>query len=100
MLRWLRGPASAGPGSFTLLPRGLPHTFVAEGDTPVRLLSICTPGGFEQCFADAGRLAEHEGPPPKDPPDVARLREVGERYGLEFVGPPLRPRSEGALPKC
>ena len=23
------------------------------------------------------------------PPDVRMLREVGERYGLEFVGPPL-----------
>jgi mannose-6-phosphate isomerase-like protein (cupin superfamily) len=82
---------SAGPGSFTLLPRGVPHTFVVEGDTPVRLLSFCTPGGFERFFAEAGRPAEDDGLPPNVPPDVALLREVGERFGLEFVGPPLAP---------
>jgi Cupin domain len=83
---------SAGPGSFTLLPRGVPHTFVVEGDTPVRLLSFCTPGGFERFFAEAGRPAEDDGLPPNEPPDVAMLREVGERFGLEFVGPPLAPK--------
>jgi mannose-6-phosphate isomerase-like protein (cupin superfamily) len=82
---------SAGPDSFTFLPRGVPHTFVVEGETPVRLLSICTPGGFERFFADAGRPAEDDGLPPNVPPDVALLREAGERYGLQFVGPPLQP---------
>src|ERR671929_168065 len=52
---------TAEPGSFTLLPRGVPHTFLVEGDTPARLLSICTPGGFERYFAAAGRPAEHDG---------------------------------------
>jgi mannose-6-phosphate isomerase-like protein (cupin superfamily) len=89
---------SAGPGSFTVLPRGVPHTFVVEGHTPVRLLSICTPGGFEQFFVDAGRPAEDDGLPPNVPPDVAMLREVGERFGLQIVGPPLAPRSEASLP--
>jgi mannose-6-phosphate isomerase-like protein (cupin superfamily) len=83
---------AAAPGSLTLLPRGVPHTFVVEGDTPARLLSISLPGGFERYFAEAGRPAEGDGLPPAGPPDVARLREVGERYGLALVGPPLAPR--------
>ena len=82
----------AGPGSFTFLPRGVPHTFVVEGDEPVRLLSICTPGGFERFFADAGRAAEVDGLPPAAPVDVAKLARVGAEYGLEFVGPPLMPQ--------
>jgi hypothetical protein len=83
---------TAEPGSFTFLPRGVPHSFVVEGDRPARLLSICAPGGFERYFAAAGRPAEHDGLPPQAPPDVALLRRVGEDFGLEIVGPPLAPR--------
>ncbi|HEY1365626.1 MAG TPA: quercetin 2,3-dioxygenase [Gaiellaceae bacterium] len=82
---------TARPGSFTFLPRGVPHTFVVEGDTPARLLSVCVPGGFEQFFVAAGRPAESDGLPPQGPPDVERLRQVGEEYGVSFVGPPLAP---------
>jgi mannose-6-phosphate isomerase-like protein (cupin superfamily) len=80
---------AAEPGAVVFLPRGVPHTFVIEGDTPARILSFCTPGGFEQFFADAGRPAEHEGLPPQAPPDVPMLQRVGAEYGLTFVGPPL-----------
>ena len=82
---------TAEPGSFTFLPRGVPHTFLVEGDTPARLLSLCVPGGFEQYFVAAGRPAEDDGLPPNLPPDVEHLRRVGEDFGLEIVGPPLRP---------
>jgi mannose-6-phosphate isomerase-like protein (cupin superfamily) len=83
---------SAGPGSFTFLPRGIPHTFVVEGDRPARLLSLSVPGGFEQYFVAAGRTPEHDGLPPDAPLDVDLLRRVGEDFGLEIVGPPLQPR--------
>jgi mannose-6-phosphate isomerase-like protein (cupin superfamily) len=82
---------TALPGSFTFLPRGVPHTFVVEGDTPARLLSVCVPGGFEEFFVAAGQPAEHEGLPPQGPPDVERLQRVGSDFGLAFVGPPLQP---------
>jgi len=82
---------TAEPGSFTFLPRGVPHTFVVEGDTPARLLSLCMPGGFEQYFAVAGRPAEDDGLPPEEPLDIGMLRRVGEDFGLEIVGPPLAP---------
>jgi mannose-6-phosphate isomerase-like protein (cupin superfamily) len=82
---------SVEAGSFTFLPRGVPHTFRVEGDAPARLLSICVPGGFEQYFVAAGRAPEAEGLPPNEPPDVGLLRRVGERFGVEIVGPPLAP---------
>ena len=84
---------TAEPGSFTFLPRGVPHTFVVEGDRPARLLSICVPGGFERYFAAAGGPAGDDGLPPQAPLDVAMLRHVGEEFGLEIVGPPLAPRA-------
>lgn len=84
---------TARPGSFTFLPRGVPHTFVVEGDSPARLLSICSPGGFEEFFAAAGRPAEDDGLPPQGPQDLERLQRVAKEFGLEFVGPPLAPRA-------
>ena len=82
----------AGPGSFVFLPRDLPHTFVVEGDTPARLLTLLTPGGGERFFVDGGRRPEHEGLPPAGPPDIEMLKRVAEQYGNEIVGPPLQPK--------
>jgi mannose-6-phosphate isomerase-like protein (cupin superfamily) len=80
---------SAGPGSFIYTPRGIPHTFRLEGETPARLLVLMVPGGGEGFFVEAGRPAEGAGLPPPAPPDIARLQAVAAKYHLEFVGPPL-----------
>jgi mannose-6-phosphate isomerase-like protein (cupin superfamily) len=84
----------AGPGSFTFLPRGVPHTF-AVTDGPARILSICSPGGFERFFADAGRPADTDGLPETGPVDAAALARIGSEYGVRFVGPPLAPGVSG-----
>jgi mannose-6-phosphate isomerase-like protein (cupin superfamily) len=81
----------ARPGSFVFLPRDVPHTFVVEGHTPARMLTLLTPGGGEGLFVEAGRRAEHDGLPPATPPDIDALRRVSERYGAEIVGPPMSP---------
>jgi quercetin dioxygenase-like cupin family protein len=83
---------SASAGSYVFLPRDVPHSFVVEGDTPVRMLNITSPGGGEHFFAAAGRPAESEGLPPLGPPDIDRLRAASQQYGSELVGPPLAPR--------
>ncbi len=83
---------TAEPGSLAFLPRGVPHAFVAEGDSPAHLLTMATPGGVERYFAEAGRPAEGPGLPPPGPPDIDLLRRVGERFGLRIVGPPLATR--------
>jgi quercetin dioxygenase-like cupin family protein len=81
----------AGPGSFVFLPRDVPHTFVVEGGEDVRMLTLLTPGGGERFFVEAGRAPEGPGMPPPGPPDVALLREVAPRFGMEILGPPLTP---------
>jgi mannose-6-phosphate isomerase-like protein (cupin superfamily) len=81
----------ASAGSFVFLPRDVPHTFVVEGDRPVRMLTLLTPGGGEGVFIDGGRPAEHDGLPPASPPDIEALKRVSERYGAEIVGPPMKP---------
>jgi mannose-6-phosphate isomerase-like protein (cupin superfamily) len=87
---------AAEPGSLTFLPRGVPHTFVVEGDAPAHLLSVCTPGGLEAFFVAAGRPAEHDGLPPSGPTDVAELARIAAEFGITFVGPPLQPSSATA----
>ena len=80
----------AAAGSFVFLPRDVPHSFVVEGDRPARMLTLLTPGGGEGFFIDASRPPEHDGPP-AEPPDIEKLKQVGERYGAEIVGPPMAP---------
>jgi mannose-6-phosphate isomerase-like protein (cupin superfamily) len=87
----------AAAGAFVFLPRGVPHTFVVESDTPARMLTLLTPGGGEGVFIDAGRPAEHEGLPPAAPPDIEKLKRVSVQYGAEIIGPPMAPAGrEGA----
>ena len=37
-----------------ILPRDVPHTFVAEGETPARMLTLLSPGGCEAMFDEGG----------------------------------------------
>lgn len=80
-----------GPGGFASLPRGVPHSFVVEGEAPARFLNVITPGGMEEFFAAVGFPAEGEGLPPAAPPDIERLVRIGNEFGIETVGPPLQP---------
>jgi hypothetical protein len=86
---------SAEAGSFVFLPRGVPHTFVVEGDRPARMLTLLSPGGGEGLFVAGGRPAESDGLPPSGPFDVAALRRAGAQYGVDIVGPPMAPHRAG-----
>jgi mannose-6-phosphate isomerase-like protein (cupin superfamily) len=39
---------NAGPGTFVLVPPGVEHGFRNSGDTPVRMLNIHAPAGFDR----------------------------------------------------
>jgi len=86
----------ARAGSYVFLPRGVPHTFRVEGDTPVRMLTLLTPGGGEAFFIEGGRPAERATLAPGGPPDLARLERIARKFGSEFVGPPLPPAAAAA----
>jgi quercetin dioxygenase-like cupin family protein len=71
-------------GGFTLLPGGVPHTFLAEEDTT--MLGLISPGGTEAFFVEGGPVATASTPAP---PDLQRMERAAQKYACEFVGPPL-----------
>lgn len=80
-------------GCFIHLPQGVPHAFRIRGDQPARLLALTTPAGLLHLYDEVGIPAtEHRLPGPDAlPPEVEipRWMEIGPRYGLEVIGPPI-----------
>ena len=81
-------------GAFIYLPLGLPHAFRIRGSKPARILAFTTPGGLMGLYDEVGvpatevRLpADGEGLDMAE--EIGRWNEVGPRYGLEVVGPPI-----------
>jgi quercetin dioxygenase-like cupin family protein len=69
-------------GDFAYIPRGVAHGYVNMKQEPVRGLGVFVPGGFDRFMDEVGQL-------PQGPPDPEKMRELGEKYGQEVVGPPL-----------
>lgn len=80
---------SAGPGSFVLLPREVPHAFLVTSEEPCRLLQVTSPAGFERFIDELGRPAQQLALPAPTEPDVASLAATAPHYGYEILGPPL-----------
>jgi mannose-6-phosphate isomerase-like protein (cupin superfamily) len=78
----------AGPGSFVMLPRGIPHAFQV-GANGARLLQITSPAGFEGFAHEVGDPATSAELPPPVVPDLPRLVAAAERHGSSIVGSPL-----------
>ena len=67
----------AEAGDLVHKPRNQWHTFWNAGDEPCRILEIISPGGFDRYFDELTAIVA------QDPPDLARVAELGARYGLE-----------------
>jgi quercetin dioxygenase-like cupin family protein len=80
-------------GSFIYLPQGVPHAFRVTGTTPVRFLGLVVPGDLMNLYDEVGIPAgEHRLPGPDGLPleeEIRRWNEIGPRYGLRVVGPPI-----------
>jgi quercetin dioxygenase-like cupin family protein len=76
-----------GPGASFHVPQGTVENFEPIEDS--RLLVVYTPGGIEGFFAEAGEPAARRElpPPPTEPPDLARLIEIGEKHGMRIATP-------------
>ncbi len=81
-------------GDFLYLPLGLPHAFRIRGVKPARFLALTTPGGLMGLYDEVGVPAaavrlpgEGEGLAMDE--EIGRWNEVGPRYGLEVIGPPI-----------
>jgi quercetin dioxygenase-like cupin family protein len=69
-------------GSFTFLPRDIPHGFKVTGDKPARFFILATPAGFEQFIIE---MSDPE--PPAGPPDMEKLMSLAAKYQIEILGP-------------
>jgi uncharacterized cupin superfamily protein len=82
-------------GSFIYLPRGVPHAFRVTGNHPVRVLAMTVPGNLLALYDEVGMPARERRLPGNDGQsaevEIPRWNEVGPRYGLQVVGPPLPP---------
>ncbi len=69
----------AGPGSYVIKPRDVPHAFWNAGPEAARIVEIISPAGFERYFEELAEALSAGGPP-----DVPRLEGIAGRYGLTF----------------
>jgi mannose-6-phosphate isomerase-like protein (cupin superfamily) len=79
------GALAAPAGSFVLIPRGTAHSFANRGAVAVRWLTVISPAWVSAWVEEESELLRSSSP---GEPDPAALAAIGERYGLEIVGPP------------
>ncbi|MBO0815768.1 MAG: cupin domain-containing protein [Actinobacteria bacterium] len=66
---------TAGPGTYLVKPRGVPHAMWNATDDPAKVVEILSPGGLERYFEElAPILAEHR--------PAAEYYELAENYGI------------------
>jgi hypothetical protein len=72
------------PGGTVFGPRGIPHAFHCIGKTQGKMLLAFDPAGqIEEFFAEIATPGINAGAGRHDE------KEILNRYGMEFVGPPL-----------
>src|SRR5215210_568539 len=82
------GTTRASAGALAYVPKGTLHTFKNIGTSASRVVAILSPGGFEKFFLEAGDPATEGSSAPEGEPDVGRIVEIGQKYGLEIPLPP------------
>lgn len=79
---------TAGPGSFAMLPRGIPHSFSVTGNGSARMLQMTSPAQFEQFAAEMGEPATEAVIPQRTEVDVPKLLSIAPKYGIQMLPPP------------
>lgn len=78
----------AGVGDVVFAPRGIPHTFRVKSDV-VRIMTLCTPSGFEEWFRQLGEPATSLELPEKVVPfaeaDLPKMLALGKRLQVEVL---------------
>jgi quercetin dioxygenase-like cupin family protein len=76
----------AEAGDVVSVPGGTAHTFVDVTDTSARQTIVIFPGlNAAAFFRQLGEVTKN------GVPDPARLNSFGRDWGIEFLGPPLKP---------
>ncbi|MFN9957039.1 MAG: hypothetical protein ACK55I_28390 [bacterium] len=71
------------PGDFAFGPRGIPHGFRIDGDTPARVLLMTTGSDFADFIAETSVPSDA----PQAPPDMGLLVAAAERHDISILGP-------------
>lgn len=71
------------PGDLLFTPADVPHTFMAVGDRPARVIGVSWPGGFHRLYAEIAAIATDGAPDPE------AMAAAAARHGAEILGPPL-----------
>ena len=78
---------TAGAGCSVFAPRGTAHTFQNISPAPGRMILVSQPAGLDTFFTELAAATKNGGEP-----DMAVILPIFEKYGLEFLGPPLAAR--------
>lgn len=73
-------------GGIVFLPRNVPHSYRITSPQ-ADLLMMCTPGGFEGMFLQAGKRIGAAGERP-GAPDLEAMKQAADDFGQVIVGPP------------
>lgn len=74
---------TAGPGAVVNFPRLIPHGFGNISKRPTRALFVVLPGAnFEKFFGELCAL------PADEPPDMATVTDIFNRYSMDILEPP------------
>ena len=76
--------ATVGPGGSVWLQRGVVHRYQNFTDRDARLLIVTAPGGFHGFFVELSAAT-----PPGGLPPLEVLGNLGEKYGITTLGPPM-----------
>ncbi len=71
-------------GDTVYLRRGVVHAYQNFAKSDARLLIATTPGVFAGFFVELSAAT-----PPGALPDVERLNDIGTKYGITMLGPPM-----------
>lgn len=80
---------TASPGDSAFLPRGIVHSFKNAGDVNAKALTLITPAGLENYFAEVfDRATDRTSAPPSPGKElISRALAAAPRYGLELLPP-------------
>ena len=73
---WGNEKKEAAAGSYAYQPRGTPHGFRVEGLTPIRILYMTIPAGFDRFIIGSERLVS-----------CSEAMMTAARYKIEILGP-------------
>lgn len=72
------------PGSFIVMPSGVPHTWRNAAEEPSRFVCLFSPGGHAGVLKELSDLEASE-----DDPGPEAFEPILNEYDIEMVGPPV-----------